>query len=162
MLKHYASVALLLGLASPPSFAAVPGQSTESAITSQIRSDVAEDIAGINAHNPAEATAHEADDTVFSECGRYVSFGRASYQQGLSMAFEHNPEWHLGLIDEAVVVAKSENQAVYRSTYNEDSMRDGVPYTHQGDYVAGFRRDRDGVWRIHWSTVCWRSPSHKK
>jgi len=66
------------------------------------------------------------------------------------------------LIDEAVVVAKSQGQAIYRSTYNEDSMRDGVPYTHQGNYIAGFKRDRDGVWRIHWSTVCWQSPSHKK
>ena len=78
------------------------------------------------------------------------------------MAFKANPEWHLSLIDEAVVVAKSQGQAIYRSTYNEDSMRDGVPYTHQGNYIAGFKRDRDGVWRIHWSTVCWQSPSHKK
>ena len=153
MLKRCAPFLLLTASISPPSFAAEPGQQTESAVVSRVKAEVAADIAGINAHNPAEATAHEANDTVFSECGKFVSFGRADYQQGLSMAFKSNPEWHLSLVDEAVVVANSGDQAVYRSSYNEDSMRDGVPYTHQGNYVAGFRRDRDGAWRIHWSTV---------
>jgi len=25
-----------------------------------------------------------------------------------------------------------------------------------------FRRDRDGMWRVHWSVVSWQSPSKKK
>lgn len=162
MLRRHGVRFILIGLSCTPSFASVPSQSTESTITSRIRNEVATEIAGINAHSPAQATAHEAKDTIFTECGQFVMFGRASYQQGLSMAFKREPDWRLSLIDEAVVVAKDKQRAIYRSTYNEDSMRDGVPYTHKGNYVAGFMRDPDGAWRIHWSVVCWQSPSHKK
>jgi hypothetical protein len=46
--------------------------------------------------------------------------------------------------------------------YSEDSMRNEVPYTHKGNYVAGFQRDPDGMWRIHWSVIAWQSASKKK
>lgn len=78
------------------------------------------------------------------------------------MTFKREPAWHLSLIDDGIVVAAAGNEAVYRGTYEEDSTRDGVPYTHRGNYVAGFRRDPDHRWWIHWSVVCWQSPSHKK
>jgi ketosteroid isomerase-like protein len=78
------------------------------------------------------------------------------------MVFKYAPTWHLGMIDETVDVARSGDMAVYRSTYNEDSTRDGVPFTHKVNYIAGFQRDADGMWRVHWSVVCAQSPSQKK
>jgi hypothetical protein len=34
--------------------------------------------------------------------------------------------------------------ATYRSTYNEDSVRDGVSFTHKVNYIAGFSAIRTG------------------
>jgi hypothetical protein len=78
------------------------------------------------------------------------------------MTFKYAPSWHLTMINETVDVSKAGDMAVYRGTYAEDSMRDGVPFTHIGNYVAGFRHDPDDVWRVHWSVIAWQSPSHRK
>ena len=91
-----------------------------------------------------------------------VNWDRLQPRYRLSMSFKYNPNWHLTLIDETVDVAKSGDMATYRGTYAEDSLHDGVPFTHKGNYVAGFRRDGDGLWRVHWSVVAWQSPSKKK
>lgn len=157
VLKHFCLISIATAAACAPAYAA-----PASAQDATIRSEVAAEIAGINARDPVKATAYEASDMIFTECGQFVSFGRVNYQQNLSAVFKQEPDWHLSLVDEGVVVAAPGDEAVYRSTYDEDSMRSGVPYTHRGNYVAGFRRDPDGVWRIHWSVVCWQSPSHKK
>lgn len=156
MFRRLNSLSIAVALASAPALA-VPAS-----VDANLRSEVASEIAGINAQDAVKATAYEAEDMMFTECGKFATFGRASYRQGLSMTFKREPAWHLSLLDEGVTVAAAGNEAIYRSTYQEDSTRSGVPYTHKGDYVAGFRRDPDGVWRIHWSVVCWQSPSHKK
>lgn len=143
------------------SISCVPASAAPGGVDATIRAEVAAEIAGINAQDPMKATAYEAEDMMFTECGQFATFGRASYRDGLSMTFKREPAWRLSMIDEGVTVAPSGNEAIYHSTDREDSTRSGVPYTHNGNYVAGFRRDQDGVWRIHWSVVCWQSPSHK-
>ena len=135
---------------------------SQSAIASAIKADVAEIVAGINAKNIDKATKFDAPDLVSMESMREPSVGAKADREGLSMTFKYSPSWHLSLIDEAVDVAKAGDMAIYRGTYAEDSMRDGVPYTHKGNYVAGFRRDADGMWRIHWSVIAWQSASKKK
>jgi len=137
-------------------------QSPQSAIASEIKAYVAEIVAGINSKDIDKATKFDAPDLVSMESMRPPSYGAKEDRDGLSMVFKYAPSWHLSLIDETVEVAKSGDMAIYRGTYSEDSMRDGVPYTHRGDYIAGFRRDPDGMWRVHWSVVCWQSPSKKK
>ena len=156
MFRRSCSLLLAVSISSVPASAA-PGP-----VDSTIRAEVAAEIAGINAQDPMKATAYEAEDMMFTECGQFATFGRASYREGLSMTFKREPAWRLTMIDEGVVVAPSGNDAIYHSTNREDSTRSGVPYTHIGNYVAGFKRDQDGVWRIHWSVVCWQSPSHKR
>jgi len=158
MLKRFALVSIAVGIACAPAHAAP----ASAPIETKIRSEVAAEIAGINARDPVKATAYEADDMMFTECGLPAVFGRESYREGLAMTFKREAAWHLSLVDEGVVVAAAGNEAIYRSVYDEDSTRSGVPYTHKGHYVAGLRRDPDGVWRIHWSVVCWETPSHKK
>lgn len=134
---------------------------TRAAIVSQIEADVAEIIAGINAKDIERATKYDAPELVSMESMREPSVGAQADRDGLTLAFKYAPEWHLGLIDQAVDVSQSGDLAVYRSTYNEDSKRDGVPYSHKVNYLAEFRRDSDGKWRVHWSVVCAQSASHK-
>ena len=140
---------------------AVTPRSTQAAIASQIKADVAEIIAGINAKDIERATKYDAPDLISMEAMREPSVGAHADRDGLAMAFKYSPDWHLGLIDESVDVSEAGDMAVYRSTYNEDSKRDGVPYTHKVNYLAEFRRDGDGKWRVHWSVVCAQSASHK-
>jgi ketosteroid isomerase-like protein len=162
MLNRYVSTFMLVGLFCAPARASVHRPATRSAIASQIKADVAEIVAGINAKDIDKATKFDAPDLISMESMRAPSFGAKADRDGLSMSFKYSPSWHLSLIDETVDVAKSGDMAIYRSTYDEDSMRDGVPYTHRGNYIAGFRRDPDGRWRVHWSVVSWQSVSKKK
>ena len=162
MLKSHRSIgiaACLSGISAP---AAAAAPQSQPAIAAAIKADVAEIVAGINAKDIDKATKFDAPDLVSMESGREPSIGAKADRDGLSMTFKYAPSWHLSLVDETVDVARSEDMAVYRGTYDEDSMRDGVPYTHRGNYVAGFRRDADGMWRVHWSVVSWQSASKKK
>jgi ketosteroid isomerase-like protein len=137
-------------------------QPSRSTIASQIKADVAEIVAGINAKDIDKATKFDAPDLISMESMRAPSFGAKADRVGLSMAFKYAPSWHLTLMDETVEVAKAGDIAIYLGTYAEDSMRDGVPYTHKGNYIAEFRHDPDGMWRVHWSIIAWQSTSQKK
>ena len=154
---------LVLALVSPAAGrASATAQPSQATIAAQIKADVAEVIAGINSKDIEKATKFDAPDLVSMESMRAPSYCAKADRDGLTMAFKYAPAWHLSMIDETVDVAKSGDMAVYRSTYNEDSMRDGTPYTHKVNYLAGFARDPDGMWRVHWSVVSAQSPSQKK
>ena len=159
-LFRHAVMAAAIAFCPAASSAAPPSGATDIAAT--IKADVAEIIAGINARDIAKATRFDAPDLVSMESMREPSIGAASDREGLAMAFKYGQGWHLRLIDETVDVAKAGDMATYRSTYDEDSLRDGVPFTHRVNFLAGFKRDADGQWRIHWSVVCAQSASHKK
>ena len=162
MLKGIGSTVIATVLSCATASAATHQHQSQSAIASQIKADVAELVAGINTKDIAKATKFDAPDLISMESMREPSFGAKTDHDGLLMTFKDAPSWHLSLIDESVDVSKAGDMAVYRGTYAEDSMRDGVPYTHKGNYVAGFRSDPDGIWRVHWSIIAWQSPSKKK
>ena len=162
MHKRIGSLAIVTLLSCAPLQAASRPPPSQSVIASQIKADVAEIIAGINSKDIDKATKFDAPDLISMESMREPSFGAKSDRDGLSMTFKYSPSWHLSLIDESVDVARAGDMAIYRGTYVEDSMREGVPYTHKGNYVAGFERDPDHMWRIHWSVIAWQSPSKKK
>ena len=137
-------------------FAAGPASTPpdeNAAIASTIKADVAQFIAGLNAHDVRRATAFDAADIVSMECGRPSSTTLTEEQTGLGQAFAHNPDWHVRLIDETVDVAKAGDMAIYRSTYYQDSSRSGQPITQAVSFVAGFRRQDDGSWKVAWSIV---------
>jgi len=162
MKKFRILLAMGLGLTFGSVAHASSATGSKADVASVIKADVAEMIAGINAKDIGKATSFDAPDLVSMESMREPSVGAKSDREGLAMAFKYAPEWHLKMIDETVDVAKGRDLAVYRSTYDEDSSRDGVPFTHRVNYLAGFQRDGDGMWRIHWSVVCAQSPSHRK
>jgi len=152
------SATILAAVAAGPASAAV----LKAEIARTIRADVAEMIAGINAHDPVKATAFDAPDLVSMESGRPPSVGAAADKEGLTMAFKYAPSWHVGLIDETVDVADAGDMAVYRSTYNQDSTDNGVPMTQKVNFLAGFRKGSDGSWKVGWSVVCAMERPHKK
>ena len=162
MPKHTVSTIALACVTLIPAQALAAPKESQAAIASRIKADVAEIVSGINTKDIDKATKYDAPDFVSIESGREPSVGAKADHDGLSMAFKYAPSWHLNLIDETVDVAKSGDMAIYRGTYAEDSLRDGVPFTHTGNYVAGFKRDPDGMWRVHWSVIAWQSPSKKK
>jgi ketosteroid isomerase-like protein len=146
-----------------PLLAATPANAVPDAtarIADTIRRDVAELIAGINAHDPARATSFDAPDIVSMESGRPPSIGAADDRRGLSMAFQYTPSWHIRLIDETVDVAASGDMAVYRGTYWQDSADHNIPMTQKVNFIAGFRKRPDGSWQITWSVVCNQERPH--
>jgi ketosteroid isomerase-like protein len=140
-----------------PAFA----QGGTSDLARQIEGYVAQEIAGINAHDAVKATAFEADDTISMESGRPASVGRQAYIEGLKMAFKYAPAWHLRLIEQTVDIPHSREMAVYRSTYFQDSTMAGMPATQKVNYIAMFKKQKDGTWKIVWSVVSNIEKPHK-
>ena len=153
---------LAASVCAAPAQAAQSVAPSQSAIGSQIIADVAEIIDGINTKDVEKATKFDAPDLVSMESMREPSYGAKADHDGLAMVFKYSPSWHLSKVDESVDVSSSGDMAVYRSTYSEDSDHDGTPYTPKVNFIAGFARDPDGMWRVHWSVVCAQSPSQKK
>ncbi len=105
------------------------------AIAQTVKNEVAQLIAGINAHDAARATAYDAPNVISMECGRPSTVGVDADREGFKMGFAHTPSWRVSLIDETVDVASSGDLAIYRGTYNEDSSREGVPITHKMNFI---------------------------
>lgn len=154
---------LLLAFAAAGTASSTGAGSVDTAVIAEtVKTDVAQLIAGINAHDAAKATAYDAPNVISMECGRPTTIGVEADREGLKMGFAHNPLWRVSLIDETVDVAGSGDLAVYRGTYNEDSSRAGVPMTHKMNFIAEFRRQSDGSWKIAWYIVSNMGQSHPK
>jgi ketosteroid isomerase-like protein len=149
---------ILFALAALPTLCAAESN----AIAKTIKADVAELIAGINAHDAAKATAFDAVDVISMECGRPSSIGIEADKEGLKMGFTHQPYWKVSLIDESVDVARDGDLAVYRGIYNEDNRRGDVQLTHKVNFIAEFKRQTDRSWKIAWYIVSEMERSHPK
>ena len=157
------SIPLLFAFAvagTAASRAAAPVDST--GIAETIKKEVSQLVAGINAHDAVKATAFDAPNVISMECGRPSTVGAKADREGFEMGFAHTPDWRVSLIDETVDVASSGELAVYRGTYNEDGSRAGVLMTHKTNFIAEFRRESDGAWKIAWYIVSSAEQSHPK
>ena len=134
----------------------------QSAIATTIKAAVAQVVAGINAHDPIKTTAYDAPDIVSMECGSPSTVGIEADREGFRLGFQHDPLWKVSLIDEAVDVANGGDLAVYRGTYNEDNGSEGVLMTHRTNFIAEFKRQSDGSWRIVWYSVSNMERAHPK
>jgi ketosteroid isomerase-like protein len=143
----------------PRTFGAAESQSD---IANKIRTEVAGIIAGINAHDVDQATHFDSEEIVSMESGRPASHGILEERKGLSEAFHYAPTWKLSLIEETVDVANSGELAIYRSTYNSESVDNGVPMTQRANFIAEFRRNKTGEFKVVWSVVSWIEKSHEK
>ena len=152
---------IVVGLAGTALSAAAQSADTK-AVADTIRSDVAQLVAGLNAHDAARTTAFDADDIVAIECGSPSMVGREVDRKGFAEGFAQDPAWKVHLIDETVDVAGSRDLAIYRGTYHEDHGRAGVLMTHKTNFIAEFKRQRDGSWKMAWYSVTNMEPSHPK
>lgn len=127
-----------------------------------IRAEVAQLVAGLNAHDPAKTTAYDAPDVISMECGSTPTVGIDADREGFKAGFARDPLWRVSLIDETVDVASSGDLAVYRGTYHEDNGHEGVLMTHKTSFIADFKRQRDASWKIAWYSVSNMERSHPK
>ena len=139
---------------------AAASPASDARIARTIKADVAQTVAGINDHDVARATQFDAPGIVTMESGRPPSTGADADRQGMGMAMQHSPSWHLTMLDETVDVASAGDMAIYRGAYNEDSTNDGVAMTHVVNFIADFQKQHDGSWQVEWSVVCAQSRSH--
>lgn len=133
-----------------------------SPIATKVTAEVAEMVAGINNKNAEMATKYDAPDIVVMESFSPRAVGRDTDRSGYVDSFKQNQGWHISKIDETVDVSKGGDLAVYRGFYDEDAINNGVLMTHKVDYLAGFRQDADGVWRMYWAVINPEEHSHKK
>jgi ketosteroid isomerase-like protein len=63
----------------------------------EVKAAVRATVAGINAHNPDQATAYDARDVVSMESGRPDTIGRAQDRAGFKTAFGYVPSWRISL-----------------------------------------------------------------
>lgn len=133
-----------------------------SPIATRVAAEVAEMVAGINSKNADMATKYDAPDIIVMQSFSPPAVGRDTDRSGYVDSFKQNQGWHISKIDEAVDVSKGGDLAVYRGTYNEEAINSGVLMTHRVDYLAGFRKDADGVWRMYWAVINPEEHSHKK
>ena len=134
----------------------------KAAIAQTIKTDVAQLVAGLNAHDAVKTTAYDATDIISMECGSPPTVGVEADREGFKTGFAHDPFWRVSLIDETVDVASSGDMAVYRGTYNEDNGRAGVLMTHKTNFIAEFKRQSDRSWKIVWYSVSNMEQSHPK
>ena len=154
---------LLLAFAAAGTALSTAGVSVDTAVIAEtIKKDVAQLVAGINAHDAVRATAYDAPNIISMECGSPSTIGVEADREGFKMGFAHDPLWRVSLIDETVDVASSGDLAVYRGTYNEDNGRAGVLMTHKTNFLAEFRRQSDGSWRVILYSVSNMEQSHPK
>jgi len=151
-------VVVLAGTAS--SAAAASADTT--AIADTIKKDVAQIVAGLNGHNAAKTTAYDAVDIVSIECGSPATIGIEADRKGFEQGFAHDPDWKVSLIHQTVDVASSGDLAIYRGTYNEDHGHAGVLMTHKTNFMAEFRRQKNGSWKMVWYSVTSMEQSHPK
>ena len=151
---------LFLLAAAGPSAAAGPVDT--SAIAQTIKADVARLVAGLNAHDAVKTTSYDAQDVVSMECGSPSTVGVNADRDGFKEGFAHDPDWKVHLINETVDVSSSGDLAVYRGVYNEDNGDAGVLTTHKTNFIAEFRREGRGPWRIVWYSVSNMERSHPK
>lgn len=147
-------------LGTGPSPAAAPADMA--AVANTIKADVAEMIAGINAHDADKATAFDAADVVFMECGDKPTVGAKADREAFREHFAQDPSWKVDLISETVDVAGSGDLAVYRGTYNEDNRVGGMMMTHKTNFIAEFRQQAAGTWKLAWEIVSGMEKSHPK
>ena len=131
-------------------------------IAETIKTDVAQLVAGLNAHDSARTTAYDAPDVISMECGSTPTVGIDADREGFKAGFAHDPLWRVSLIDETVDVANSGDLAVYRGTYHEDNGHEGVLMTHKTSFIAEFKRQPDASWKIAWYSVSNMERSHPK
>jgi ketosteroid isomerase-like protein len=155
-----ASSSLALGIACGSAHAS--GSVDRTTVGDAIKAQVRDIATGINTHNAAQATMHDAPDILVVESGQPNTVGAAADLAGFKQAFAAAPGWRVRLVEETVDVPASGDMAVYRAVFNQDSMHDKVPFTQKVNFISGWRLHENGAWMMDWCAISEMEKSHKK
>ncbi|MBA3811905.1 MAG: nuclear transport factor 2 family protein [Caulobacteraceae bacterium] len=124
-------------------------------VADAVKGDVAQLVAAMNAHDPAKVAVHDAPDMIAMFHGMSNIVGRDADQAGMKKTFADVPDFHITLVDEAVDVPASGEMAVYRSTYDNSftDSRTKKSTTLRVNYLAGYKKQADGSWKVAWYVV---------
>ncbi|MGI8839700.1 MAG: YybH family protein [Caulobacteraceae bacterium] len=129
-------------------------------VADAVKADVAQLVADMNAHDSAKAASHDAPDVVGIFHGAPNVVGAAADQASNKQA-TGDPNWHVTLVDQVVDVPASGDMAVYRSTYDNTftDSKTKKPTTVRVNYLAGYKKQADGSWKIAWYVVSDTGPA---
>lgn len=144
----------VLGACNNPAAGPSPAADT-SKIADAIKADQAQLVADFNNHDADKAASHDAADIVAMGHGFPNVTGQAADLAASKKGFADDPTQHVTTDAGSVDVAASGDMAVYRSTYTFTGVN---PKTKQamkesGNYLAGYKKQPDGSWKIAWSVV---------
>lgn len=130
-------------------------------IAEAVKADVAGLVADFNAHDAAKVAGHSAADVVQMAHGGPNIVGAAADLAANQKAFAGDPSARVTVADPVVDVAASGDMAVYRSTYafTVTDPKTRKPATENGNYLAGYKRQADGSWKIAWAVVSDTGPA---
>jgi ketosteroid isomerase-like protein len=130
-------------------------------IADAIKADAAQLVTDLNAHDADKLASHDAADIVAMFHGAPNVNGQAADLASDKQFFTASPNTHLTLANESVDVAASGDMAVYHSTYviTVTDPKTKKPVTENGNYLAGYKPQADGSWKIEWSVVSDTGPA---
>ena len=129
-------------------------------IADAIKADEAQLSADFNARDAAKVVGHDAPDVVQMAHGAPDTVGPAA-DLAANRALFADPAQHFAVAGESVDVAASGEMAVYRSTYTYTftDPKTKKAATEHGNYLAGYKRQADGSWKIGWSVISDTGPA---
>ncbi|HEY1880696.1 MAG TPA: hypothetical protein VGG68_12255 [Caulobacteraceae bacterium] len=138
---------------APP--AADPGK-----IADTVKADVALAAADFNAHDAVKLSSHDAPNVVGMVHGAPNVVGAADALINNQKNFDADPSQHVTIANETVDVAGSGEMAVYRSTYvlTATDPKSKKTVTENGNYLAEYKLQPDGSWKIAWSIISDSAP----
>jgi ketosteroid isomerase-like protein len=152
-------MATSLGACKPPA-SAKPAVDT-SKIGDAVKADVAQLVADFNAHDATKVAGHDAADVVQMAHGQPNTVGAAADLASNQKGFAGDQNPHVTVANPVVDVAVSGDMAVYRSTYvfTVTDPKTKKVVTENGNYVAGYKQQADGSWKIAWSVISDTGPA---
>ena len=148
---HLAAAAALLTAcgAHPGAEAADTGK-----IADAVKANAAAMVTAFNTHDADKAVSFDAPDYVGMMHGMPNVVGPAA-DLALTKQQIADPAAKLEVSDEDVSVAAAGDRAMFQSTYAYTYTDPATkkPRTEHGNWLAGFRKQADGSYKIKWSVV---------
>jgi ketosteroid isomerase-like protein len=155
-------IALWAGACARPQ--AAPPATDTGKIADTVKSDVAQAAADFNAHDAVKLSSHDAPDVVGMVHGAPNVVGAADALANNRRNFAMDPSQHVTITSENVDVAGSGEMAIYRSTYVLSAVdpKSKKTVSENGNYLAEYKRQSDGSWKIAWSVISDTAPPPPK
>jgi ketosteroid isomerase-like protein len=124
-------------------------------IAAAVKADVDQLSNDFNAHDADRVAGHDAPDVVQMAHGGANTTGTAADLAANKQLFATDKIARVTLANTSVGVSAAGDMAVYRSTYvyTFTNPKTKAPDTESGNYLAGYKRQPSGAWRIEWSVL---------